>query len=99
MIPDRMKLAIDAYVNDRRPVGGFLTAVLSNNLKESFAMADEDNRAHLYDIVRYCHNEIPFVCWGSPQKVKAWLQREDLSAGDMPEDREFYYNERAERMP
>lgn len=73
MMPERTKKAIDAYVEHRRPVGHFLTAVLSNDLCRSFGAADEDNRAALFDIVRYCWNEIPAPCWGSPKKVAAWL--------------------------
>jgi|TARA_Y100000310_G_scaffold341525_1_gene440939 hypothetical protein len=75
MIPAKMKAAIDDYVQLRRPVGDFLTAVLSNKLCESFGRADENNRKHLFDIVGYCYNEIPSECWGSPEKVESWLQQ------------------------
>ena len=73
MIPDYTKEAIDAYVSERRPPGGFLTAVLTNNLKESFAMADDNNREAMYDIVCYCYNDIPGKCWGSKKAVRKWL--------------------------
>ena len=65
--------AIAAYVNNRTPVGGFLTAVLENNLREAMGCADQSSRHGLFDIVMYCHWEIPSVCWGSPAKVEAWL--------------------------
>ena len=74
MIPEYTKQAIDAYVQDHRPVGDFLTAVLSNDLALSFGRADEENRRALFDIVSYCWNEIPGPCWGSPKKVRAWLE-------------------------
>ena len=99
MIPTRTKDAIDRYVEAHRPVGGFLAAVLSNDLAYSFWRADQENRANLFDIVVYCWNEIPAPCWGSPQKVKAWLQAPHKRVQDMPNDPEQYYNERAERMP
>ena len=56
------------------PKGDFLTAVLSNNLREAFARADADNQKTMHQIVSYCHNQIPGVCWGSPEKVKAWIE-------------------------
>jgi len=74
MLPSRTKEAIDRYVADRCPVGGFLRAVLSNNLTESFGRADQENRNNLYDIVSYCYNNLPAGCWGNPDKVTYWLQ-------------------------
>lgn len=66
---------INRYVEDDVPPGGFLTAVLSNDLAEAFAWADSDCKSALPDIVRYLNNEIPAVCWGSKDKVEAWLNR------------------------
>lgn len=56
------------------PPGSFLYAVLSNNLREAFACADEENRASLFEIVSYCHNRLPGNCWGSDHDVKEWLK-------------------------
>ena len=95
MIPQRMKEAIDRYVADHIPVGGFLEAVLSNDLTAAFGRADEENRANLYDIIRYCYWKIPGTCWGSPAKVEEWVS----GTQDMPDDREAYYNEKAEELP
>jgi len=68
-----IKAAIDRYANDHVPTGGFLEAVLGNNLRESFARADEGNIRDMFEIVKYCYNEIPGICWGSPERVRAWL--------------------------
>ena len=65
--------SIDRYVEEHLQPGGFLTAVLENNLKEAFDRADNDNLTKLFNIVRYCYNEIPSPAWGSPERVKAWL--------------------------
>lgn len=54
--------------------GQFIMAVLSNDLRESIARADDFNRPLMLQIVSYCHNEIPSICWGSPEKVKDWLE-------------------------
>lgn len=51
----------------------FVQAVLSNNLKESFALADEINRRHLFEIVSWLYMHAPSVCWGSAEKVDSWV--------------------------
>ncbi len=94
-IPSYLKAGLDRYANNHAPVGGFLTAVLGNDLVGALSKADPEAVLSLHDIVGYCHNEIPSGCWGSPEKVKAWLSPTE---DDMPEDREVYYNERAEAL-
>jgi hypothetical protein len=64
---------IRRYVDHHCPTGEFLRAVLSNKLKEAIFSADDDNILVLPEIVRYCYNEIPGLCWGSPEKVRAWI--------------------------
>lgn len=63
------------YIDAGVPCGGFLTAVLCNDLKESFGRADDFNRDHLFDIVQFLYNKAPAPCWGSPDKVKAWVEK------------------------
>ena len=55
----------------QRP-GGFLTAVLENNLKEAVMRADDINARMLADTVGFLYSCAPPMCWGSPEKVKAW---------------------------
>jgi len=73
VIPAHMVEAIDRYVEKRTPTGDFLMAVLENNLKEAIHRGDEENVHLLPAYVGYCYNEIPSNCWGSKEKVKAWL--------------------------
>lgn len=73
MLPAGIRNALDCYVSDHRPVGAFLTAVLSNDLRMAVGHADDANLPLLPEIVRYCHWELPGRCWGSPAKVAAWL--------------------------
>ena len=95
-IPENLKVSLDRYANSHIQVGSFLTAVLSNDLMGAFAKADPDSIPALHDIVGYCYNELPGACWGSPERVRAWLTPPE---NDMPDDPEFFYNERAEQMP
>ena len=55
--------------------GGFVTAVLENDLSQAFARADDDNRRDMFEIVTFVYNKIPSPSWGSPEKVKAWRKR------------------------
>ena len=65
--------AIHHYAYEHRETGGFLEAVLRNDLAGAIGLADENNLAALPAIVAYCYNEIPSACWGSSEKVKDWL--------------------------
>jgi len=77
LLPEHIRDAMQRYIESRIPPGGFLTAVLNNDLAGAFARADHINRMHLYDIVRFLYNEAPSTCWGSPERVKRWLQKEE----------------------
>lgn len=65
---------INRFVLLHEGKGDFITAVLCNDLREAFARADHLNQKVLFQIVSYCHNQIPGNCWGSPEKVKAWIE-------------------------
>lgn len=62
------------HIDHGRKVGDFVTAVLENNLKESFARADDQNRIVLFEIVSFVYNVAPSGCWGNPKQVKAWRE-------------------------
>ena len=82
MIPEATKAAIDRYVAEHRWPGAFVEAVLSNDLKGALVWGDIETTADLLGIIGYCDREIPGVCWGSPEKVQAWLkQRKEAPDG------------------
>jgi hypothetical protein len=81
-VPAHMIGGIDRYVEHHIEPGGFLRAVLENNLKEALGRADMENRYALFDIVSYIYNECPFQCWGSPEKVGLWLGEITLKIED-----------------
>ena len=72
-MPEHTKQSIDDYVKHGE-CGDFLEAVLSNDLTEAVCRADFENLAALEAIVKYVYNHIPRVCWGSPEKVRAWRE-------------------------
>jgi len=66
--------ALERYLNHGIMPGGFMTAVLENNLKEAFARADDTNIENMKNIVGYVYNNIPSDSWGSREAVNAWLE-------------------------
>ena len=62
------------YLTGHVPTGSFLEAVISNDLRESCARADDDNMWQLPIIVAYLYNEAPTGSWGSRENYIRWLQ-------------------------
>lgn len=73
-IPKRTLETIDDYVKHGFEPGGFVRAVLENNLALSFGAADEHNRAALFEIVQYIYSKVPNDAWGSPEIVNDWIK-------------------------
>ena len=70
---------INDYIEHGFSPGGFLTAVLANDLTGSFGRADLENRLTLFQIVSYVYNEIPAAAHGSYETVKNWLMKNDTT--------------------
>ncbi|HXO84676.1 MAG TPA: hypothetical protein VN803_04040 [Gemmatimonadales bacterium] len=76
-VPDYLHEGLIEYLASRRPVGHFLTAVLSNDLMEASVRADPLTRYFLVDVVLFLVNYAPATAWGSADKVSAWLAAVD----------------------
>lgn len=72
-IPENIKTSLQLYVEKKIPTGGFLEAVLSNDLMLATASADYYNSKILKEICTYVYNELPANCWGSREIVQKWL--------------------------
>lgn len=70
---EHIKESLKRYVENKTPTGGFLEAVLSNDLVGAIGRADSENINRLPEIVRYIYNTLPSNCWGSREKVVQWL--------------------------
>jgi len=79
LVSENVKSGLKRYVNDGIPTGGFLEAVLCNNLRLSIYNADEYNRATLPQILDYVYWEVPSGCWGSYGAVEKWIAHRGLS--------------------
>jgi len=68
-----IKETLARYTQHKIECGGFLMAVLRNDLMEAVGRADEQNVRRLREICQYIYCELPSNCWGSPEKVRAFL--------------------------
>ena len=71
-IPDYMRGGLIRYVLHGISPGGFLSAVLSNDLREAVGRADETNQQALVHYVRFLYNYAPVGCWGSAKRFEEW---------------------------
>jgi hypothetical protein len=71
--------ALTRYVRDRIEPGDFLSAVISNDLKEACGRADHLNRRKIFEYCEWLYNNAPRACWGSSDRMNAWLSQEEAS--------------------
>lgn len=78
-VPAHTQAALMRYVNQGFMPGGFLTAVITNDLFGAVSRADEMNIQALPEIVKFIYNEIPMAAVGSTEKMDKWcgLVREE----------------------
>lgn len=74
-IPATTQGALRRYVENGLAPGGFLTAVLCNDLMDAIARADNDNLRNLKSICLFVYNCIPGDAWGSKERMDAWMQK------------------------
>lgn len=74
-LPERYREGMRRYIEERIMPGSFLKAVLEDRLHDAVVRCD--NISHLKGIVMWIYNEAPSMCWGSPEKVKAWIWERD----------------------
>lgn len=73
-LPHRFFDSMMRWIEHGVKPGSFLSAVLSNDLSESFACADAMSVHELPGIVSWLYNDAPRVCWGSPERMATWQQ-------------------------
>jgi len=69
--------SLQAYIEFGRPVGSFLEAVISNDLKESVIRADDLNIHLLPKYVEWLYNNAPIAptaAWGSSEIYQTWIE-------------------------
>ena len=72
-IPKRMMAGLERYRDDKIAPGGFLVALLKNDLSAAVQMADDENIRNLPAFMSYLYNELPAGSYGSKWLVEKWL--------------------------
>lgn len=71
---ERMRPAVERYLNDGLKPADFLTGVICNNLRQAVMYADSENLANLKNWILFFHWEAPGNSWGSRQEMEAWMK-------------------------
>ena len=73
-VPDHIRGSIVNYFEHGLCPGGFVTAVLANDLLRAVQSADFENRKHITSIAQWIFNNAPVGSTGSRERVQAWIE-------------------------
>jgi hypothetical protein len=73
-IPEHTQESLTNYIERGYKPGGFLTAVLCNDLFGSLSSADHLNKDCLEDIVRWIYMNLPPSMYKTENNINAWCQ-------------------------
>ena len=73
-LPSSRLESIENYLRYGKPMGGFLTAVFSNDLRGAIASASESDKPLVEQYIKYLYWELPSQCHGSKKKVRSWIE-------------------------
>jgi hypothetical protein len=80
LVPPPLQKGLMAHILHGRHVGHFLTACLSNDLRQAVGYGDDESLAGIRGIIQFLHNYAPSTSWGTPAKVEAWRARKGAGA-------------------
>jgi len=73
-IPDRFRLSLMLYRDQRVETGGALRTILEGrSLVSCLKYADDELMDWMATIACWIYNEFPITCCGSAEKVERWL--------------------------
>jgi hypothetical protein len=75
-VPEHTQKTLENYLLDGLPPGGFVEAVLTNNLFRAVSNADSVNSQRLWEITRWVLKYAPALSWGSKERIRAWCDPE-----------------------
>lgn len=78
-VPMHLREGFTLYVEMGVPTGSGMRSILENQpLADVIGRLDSTAEAHVGHIVRFIYNHTPASCWGSPEKVSAWVAQGGL---------------------
>jgi hypothetical protein len=85
-VPEHIRGGLVRYILLGIPPGDFLQAVLSNDLMESFARADDETRRGLFRICVFLHEAAPSGCFRGEDRMRAWIRQGGAVLGALGEE-------------
>jgi hypothetical protein len=73
-VPANLHDGLIRYVEQRIPTGSFLRACLEDDWTDAVNRADPFTGHYVLCIESFIRNVLPAECWGSPEKVHAWIE-------------------------
>jgi hypothetical protein len=74
-VPEHLVSGLALYLVKGIEPGGFMMAVLENDLMGAFSRADINSRAGMFELVQFLYNDTPRNCHGSREAVMAWMKQ------------------------
>lgn len=72
-VPEHLRGGLDRYITKGIPTGGFLRAVLSNDLAGAIRNGDDESIGHLRGIYQFLYWNVPASCFGDDESVHDWI--------------------------
>jgi hypothetical protein len=72
-VPQNLRDAVARYITHGTEPGGFVQAVLQNDLKSAVVRAGVSSKSGLVDLVMWLIAEAPESCWGSSERYRDWI--------------------------
>ena len=85
-VPEHMQAAALRYMLHGLKPGQFLTALLYNDLLETFARADNTNHDAVHDWLKWLYNCCPGNSYGSAERVAEWIAHEGLDGVEFSDE-------------
>lgn len=74
-LPEHMREGARGYIEHGAEPGGFLRAVLENDLVGAAVKADAVNLVSLQRWAKFLYNQAPAGSWGSREAVNEWIRQ------------------------
>lgn len=74
-LPDHLQEGMKRFTDQGIRPGGFLYAILTNDLRGAVVQADYINITVIPNIVMYCLENLPHDIWGDVESVEAWIRK------------------------
>jgi hypothetical protein len=75
LMTEQCRVALNRYISHGVPPGGFLQAVICNDLMSAVSHADMENINLIPEYVKYLFNDALGDCWGSPKIMQEWMEK------------------------